>query len=179
MNAFIRGSLVLGFLFVSVAQSAETTVKVAGSRELRVAVVDAAKPSALRDSTHVAFGDSLASAVRQQGGGEIGVRVKCVGADQAAFNLGTGVYDAVLVLTGSLPRPLMMSEAIRLNGTLGAGKTEKKVYLVFNDGDEVLAKLLLTSFSAALTDNKFLDALDGITSRIASAGQGAKLASTP
>lgn len=179
MNAIFRTSLVLGFLFVSVARSAESTVTVAGSRELRLAVVDSAKPSASRDASHAAFALSLSDAIRHQGGGEIGVRAKCVSADHAAFNLGTGVYDAVLVLTGNMPRPLMMSQVLRLNATLGAGKTEKKVYLVFNDGDESLAKLFLTSFAVALTNNKFLDAVDGGTDPITAANSGTKIAATP
>ena len=179
MNTLFRISLILGFFSVSVARSAESTVTVAGSRELRVAVVDGSKASALRDAAHTAFAASLSDAIRRQGGGEIGVRAKCVSADHAAFNLGTGVYDAVLVLTGNMPRPLIMSQVLRLNATLGAGKSEKKVYLVFNEGDETLAKLFLTSFAVALTNNKFLDALDGGTDAIAAANSGTKIASTP
>lgn len=73
----------------------------------------------------------------------------------------------------------MISEVSRLSATLGAGKTEKKVYLVFNNTDESLATLLASSFPLALTDGKFLDAVDGITDRIAAAGDGAKIAATP
>jgi hypothetical protein len=62
---------------------------------------------------------------------------------------------------------------------LGGGKAEKKVYLVFNNGDETLAKLLSASFSLAMTDNKFLDAIDGMSSQIAAVNNGAKVAVTP
>ncbi|MEO7597298.1 MAG: hypothetical protein ABIV50_00075 [Opitutus sp.] len=179
MNAFFRTGLILISVFASVARGTESTVKVAGSRELRLAVVDTSKSSSLRDSAHAAFAVSLSDAIRRQDGVEIGVRAKCVGADNAAFNLGTGIYDAVLVLTGSLPRQLIMSEALRLNGTLGSGKSEKKVYLIFNPGDETLAKLFLSSFAVALTDNKFLDALDGVTEGLASTTSGSKVAATP
>jgi hypothetical protein len=73
----------------------------------------------------------------------------------------------------------MISDVMRVSGTLGSGKSEKKVYLIFPNGDETLAKLLSSSFSLALTDNRFLDALDGVTGRMASAAQGAKVAATP
>ena len=81
MNTLFRISLILGFFSVSVARSAESTVTVAGSRELRVAVVDGSKASALRDAAHTAFAASLSDAIRRQGGGEIGVRAKAAGTD--------------------------------------------------------------------------------------------------
>lgn len=179
MKAIVQVSFIFSLLCASIATAAESTVKVAATRELRLAVVDSSKASAVRDASHAAFAASLGQAVSKQDGGEIGVRVKCVSADNAAFSLGSGVYDAVLVLTGALPKALMMSEVSRLSATLGAGKTEKKVYLVFNNGDETLTKLLSSSFPLALTDDKFLDAVDGISNRIAAASTGSKIAVTP
>jgi hypothetical protein len=179
MNAFFCRSFLFCLAVVSTAIGAESTVTVAGSRELRLAVVDASKATAIRDASHAAFAASLSEAVSQLGVGEVGVRVKCVSADSAAFSLSNGAYDAVLVLGGALPRALMISDVVRLNATLGAGKTEKKVYMVFNNGDQTLAKLLLTSFPTALTNGKFLDAVDGIGSRIAAAGEGPRVAATP
>jgi hypothetical protein len=177
MNAIIRGSFLLSFFLATVA-SAQSTVEVAGSRELRLAVVDSAKSTPSRDATHSAFARGLGRAVSGQEGSEIGVNFKCVSADQAAFNLSNGIYDAVLVLTGSLPRALMTSEVTRLNATLGDGKTEKKIYLIFNNGDQTLAKILSASFSLAMTDSKFLDAIDGVGNRIAEANTSAKVAAT-
>jgi hypothetical protein len=178
MNMIIRGSFLFSFLCISFASATET-VKVAAGRELRLAIIDDAKATASRDASHAAFAVSLGEAVSGQGGPEIGVKVKCVNADQAAFNLTNGVYDAVLVMTGSLPRALMISDVTRLSAMLGNGKSEKKVYLVFNNGDESLAKILSSSFSLAMTDSKFLDAVDGLGSRIAAADTGKKVAVTP
>lgn len=178
MNAIIRASFLLSFLMVTVATAAQSTVQVAGSRELRLAVVDSAKATTSRDATHSAFAKGLGRAVSGQEGSEIGVNYKCLSADQAAFNLSNGIYDAVLVLTGSLPRALMTSEVTRLNATLGNGRSEKKVYLIFNNGDQTLAKILSASFSLALTDSNFLDAVDGFGSRLAEANTGAKVAAT-
>lgn len=178
MNAIIRGSFLLSFLVVTVATAAQSTVQVAGSRELRLAVVDSARATSARDATHSAFAVGLGRAVSGQEGSEIGVNIKCVSADLAAFNLSNGIYDAVLVLTGSLPRALMTSEVTRLNATLGDGRSEKKIYLVFNNGDQTLAKILSASFSVAMTDSNFLDAIDGFGSRLAEANTGAKVAAT-
>jgi hypothetical protein len=177
MNAFIRGIIFLSVFGASVASAVEATVTVAGSKELRLAVVDSSKSTAARDQAHAAFAECLGREVSRQSGSEIGVKVKCVNADHAAFNLGTGVYDAVLVLSGTLPRALMISDVSRLSATLGSDKSEKKVYLIFSNGDELLAKLFYSSFPTALTDNRFLDAVDGVTSRIAvAAGEGSKVA---
>jgi hypothetical protein len=179
MNSILCRSFLFFVAVVSTATAAETTVNVAGSRELRLAVVDASKATVSRDASHTAFAASLSEAVSKLGVGEIGVRVKCVSADSAAFSLSNGGYDAVLVLGGALPKALMISDVVRLNATLGAGKTEKKVYMVFNNGDETLAKLLLTSFPTALTNDKFLDAVDGMSSRIAAAADSPRVAATP
>ena len=176
MNTFLRGAFILSVLSLSSGWAAESTVTVASSRELKLAVVDASKATPARDASHTAFAAGLSQAVSKEGGGEVGVRVKCVTPDNAAFSLSTGAYDAVLVLSGSLPRALMTSDVLRISATLGAGKAEKKVFLVFNSGDETLAKLLLTSFPTALTNDKFLDAVDGMSSHIAAASAGAKVA---
>jgi hypothetical protein len=178
MNAMIRVSFLFSFFCVALSTATESTVTVAASRELRLAVIDSSKATTSRDASHSAFAESLGKAVSQSGD-EIGVKVKCVSADVAAFSLSNGVYDAVLVLSGSLPRALMTSEVTRLSAMLGGGKAEKKVYLVFNNGDETLAKLLSASFSLAMTDNKFLDAIDGMSSQIAAVNNGAKVAVTP
>ena len=98
------------------------------------------------------------------------MRTKCVNADHAAFNLGTGVYDAVLVINNSLPRPLMISDVARLSATLGSGKTEKKLYFIFGTSDAPLSELLSASFPAALNNPKFLDMLDDALGRPPTAG---------
>jgi hypothetical protein len=178
MNAILRGSFLFSFFCVAFAAASPSPVQVAGSRELRLAIIDGGKATPSRDASHTAFAAGLGQAVSTQDGAAIGVKVKCVNAEQAAFNLSNGIYDAVLVLTGSLPRALMTSDVTRLNATLGDGKAERKVYLVFNNGDQTLAKILSSSFSVAMTDAKFLDALEGIDRRIADANTGTKIAAT-
>jgi xanthine/CO dehydrogenase XdhC/CoxF family maturation factor len=175
MNTLLRASLAFLLSGATLALAAEQSVHVDASRDLRLAVVDAAKPSKARDAQHTAFAESLGEAVGKQCGGTVGVRAKCVSADSAAFNLGTGVYDAVLVIGNTLPRPLMISDVSRLTAVLGTGKNEKKVYLVFGAGDATLANLLSASFSAALNNQRFLDSLNDPADRPASGG--AKLAS--
>ena len=171
MNALIRAGLVFVLAGVSLATAADKSVRVDASRDLRLAIVDAAKPSKARDAQHAAFADSLGEAISKQGGGAIGVRVKCVSADNAAFNLGTGVYDAVLVIGSSLPRPLMISDVSRLSANLNEGKNERKVYLVFGAGDATLANLLSASFSVALNNPKFIDTLSDPADQPAAGGK--------
>src|SRR5688572_8527641 len=92
MKTIIRGSVLFCLLSATFAAASEATVTVAATRELRLAVVDASKATASRAASHEAFAVSLGEAVSGQGGPEIGVKVKCVPADQAAFNLTNGVY---------------------------------------------------------------------------------------
>lgn len=159
--------------------AADLKVRVQGSQELRLAVVDSSRNTAARDALHQAFANGLAAAINQGGGQPITVKVKAVNADHAAFNLGTGVYDAVLAMGTSLPRPLILSDTMRLTATLNTTKGERKAFLIFGQADEGLAKVLTAAFAPAITDRKFLDALDGGFEQLAAADGGSKVAARP
>lgn len=180
MNAFIRilaGSLAL---CASGLVRAESKVNVQGSSELRLAVVDSNRSNASSDALHAAFAASLEEAINVNGGAPVTVKTKRVNADHAAFNLGTGVYDAVLVMGNTVPRPLILSETKRLLATLNSGKGEKKAFLIFGVSDEGLAKALTAAFTPAITNTKFLDALDGGLEKLATVPEGgAKVAARP
>ncbi len=180
MNAFIRiltGSVVL---LTSGFMRAESKVKVQGSAELRLAVVDSNRSNAASDALHAAFAESLSEAINGGGGAPVVVKTKRVNPDHAAFNLGTGVYDAVLVMGNTVPRPLILSETKRLMATLSAGKGEKKAFLIFGVNDEGLAKVLTAAFTPAITNTKFLDALDGGFEQMAASTEGGtKVAARP
>lgn len=161
MNAFIRivtGSIAL---LSSGVCRAESKVHVQGSAELRLAVVESTRGSAGGEKVQATFATCLATAINAGGGAPIEVTAKRVSADHAAFNLGTGVYDAVLVMGNALPRPLMLSGTKRLIATLSSGKGEKKAFLVFRENDPGLTSVLTTAFTPAITSTEFLDALDG------------------
>jgi len=168
MNTFFRIGLGLLLSAVCISRAEDQVVRVDASRELRLAVVDSAKPSASREALYAAFAETLSETLSAKYQSHIGVRAKRVNADHAAFNLGTGVYDAVLVFANTLPRPLMIADVARLHATLGSDKTETKVYLVFGTGDETLGKLLAVSFEGALTSDKFLAAYEGPAAKIGS-----------
>ncbi len=176
MTTLLRTGIVLIFSCASLATATEKAVQVDASRGLRLAVVDVSKATKARDALHAAFGDSLSEAISERCGGKVGVRVKCVSADSAAFNLGTGVYDAVLVVNSALPRPLMISGVARLNATLGEGRGEKKLYFVFGEDDATLAGLLAAAFPVAVNSRKFLDAVNDPNGGLG--GAGGKLAAT-
>lgn len=178
MNTIIRVCLVMCTFGVLAGRGAEPVVRVAASAELRLAIVDAAKATPTREAVHQAFAASLGAAMGETGGGAVPVKRKWVGADQAAFGLGAGVYDVVLVISSSLPRQLVLSDMTRLNATLGAEKHQKKAFLIFPQADEGLQKLLTQSFATAISNQQFLDALDGGFEPAADPANGPKLAST-
>lgn len=176
MNLFLR--LCLGFLSFSglVARAADVQMRVEASRgEFRLAIVDATRNKALREAVHEAFVAGFEAAIAKTGA-PLAVKAKAVSADHAAFNLGTGVYDAVLVIGTTLPRPLILSDTARLSATLGAGKEERKAFLVFRSSDEGLEKVLAAAFVPAVTGQRFLDALSGEPTQLAGAAGGAKVA---
>jgi hypothetical protein len=160
MHAFLRASFVFLVCTVS-ALAAENTVRVAASRELRLAIVDPAKATPASDAVHQAFAHALGEAISARSGGPLGVRAKRVPADQAAFSLQAGVYDAVLVFGATVPRPLAISGVARLSAILGSGKEARTLYFIFGGEDAVLSELLTVSYPAALNSDKFLAALKG------------------
>ena len=129
-------------------------------RIVKVAIVDNCRNPAVRDATHVAFALSLSDAMSKARGSAVAVKIKCVNADHAAFDLGAAVYDAVFVIAPSLPRPLVLSDVTRLSATLGAGKNEKKAYLVFGALETELGDQLAASFGSALADDRFVAAYE-------------------
>lgn len=163
MNALIRIVLMtcFGLLLVSPVRGTDQKLRVEGRQDLRLAIVDSNRNNPSRAALHEAFALGLAEAINAGGGAPISVKTKVANPDHAAFNLGTGIYDAVLVIGTSLPRPLILSETTRLTATLSAGKKERKAYLIFGQGDEGLTKVLTGAFASAITYPKFLDTLDG------------------
>jgi hypothetical protein len=118
---------------------------------------------------HQAFAVSLGGAVSQRCGGQVGVRAKCVGVDYATFNLGTGVYDAVLVVGSSVPAQLLRAGGITLSATPEANKRDRMVFLVVGPGDESLQGLLAGAFASALNDRHFLDLFFGRETKLVAA----------
>jgi hypothetical protein len=176
MNAMLRLTLTLALgTSVATIAAAQESVKVASSRELRVAIVDSTKASQTRDAMHQAFATSLGSSLTQQCGAPVGVRAKCVGVDNAAFNFGAGVYDAVLVVGRSIPDALRRTESITLSAAIDGGKRERMVYLLIANGDSSLQGLLAAAFANAINDGKFVASFAGTTGKLATPA-GDKLA---
>lgn len=136
-------------------------IRVVGSSKLQLAIVDTARATPARAAIHAAFAAGLGKAMSAACGGPVEVQAKIMNADQAAFGLEAGSCQVVLTMGKTLPRALVRSELERLNATLGAEKNEKKAYLLFTNADEGLKKLLTASFASAISDQRFLDALDG------------------
>jgi hypothetical protein len=174
MNAILRCSLLLAVCCAG-ASAAEPEVRVAASRGLSLAVVDASKASATREALHQTFAASLSTALGARCGGAVPVHVKCVGADSAAFNLGAGVYDAVLVIGRDVPDALRRVDAITLSASPGVGRRDRALHLVVANGDATLQGFLAAAFTGALADQKFLEVFNGEVAKVATTG-GAKVA---
>jgi hypothetical protein len=170
MNAMIRGVIVMLAVGANVAANAappESQIRVASSRELRVAVIDSTKASPTRDAMHQAFATSLCASLSRQCGGPVGVRAKCVGVDNATFNLNAGVYDAVLVVGRSVPDTLRRMDVITLSAIPEGAKRDRSVYLLIGNGDASLQGLLAAAFAGAINDGKFLESFAGIATKLA------------
>jgi hypothetical protein len=174
MNAIIRVAMLLA-VGTSVATAAEPQVRVAASRELKLAVIDSSKASATREAMHQAFATGLGAALSRRCGGHVGVRAKCVGADHAAFNLGAGVYDAVLVVGRGVPDAFRRVDGITLSAQLEQNRRDRGLYFVIANGDAALQEMLAAAFAGALSDEKFLQSFAGSDGKLA-APTGEKVA---
>ena len=177
MNAVIRCCFPLFILCPVVALAEQAAMRVVASSDLRLVIVDSAKAMPARDAVHRAFAASLGHAMGEAVGDKVTVQMKCQSADQAAFSLSNGGCHVVLSIGKALPRPLVLSSTSRLNATLGAGKNMKEAFLIFSNGDAGLQKLLTSSFASAITDSRFLDALDGGLESAPAPAKGQELAS--
>jgi hypothetical protein len=95
--------------------------------------------------------------------------------DNAAFNFGAGVYDAVLVVGRSIPDSLRRTESITLSAAIEGGKRERMIYLLIANGDSSLQGLLAAAFANAINDGKFVASFAGTTGKLVSPA-GDKLA---
>jgi hypothetical protein len=165
MNVTLRAGAILlavamtGSLAWGVGKTTE--VRVASSRELRVAIVDNTKASATRDALHQAFTASLGASLSRQCGSPVGVRGKCVSSDHAAFNLNAGVYDAVLVIGRAVPDALRRVESLTLSATPEVSTRDRALFLLIAPGDTSLQGLLATAFTGALSDETFIATFAG------------------
>lgn len=158
MNAFILRTAV-SLALAGFALAGETQMRVAASRELRVAIVDASKAGPARDAVHQAFAATLGAAVTKQLGAPVGVRGICVSLDHATFNFRAGVYDAVLVVGRDVPVPLRRADAITLSAARGGAKSDRTLYFLIANGDDTLQGLLAGAFTRTLADEKFQETL--------------------
>ena len=149
--------------------AAESQVRVAASRDLRLAVIDPNKLTAAREIMHQAFATALGASLTTQCRGPVGVRAKRVGPDHAAFNLSAGVYDAVLVISRDVPGVFRRVDAITLSATPDNEKRERSIYLLIGNGDASLQGLLATGFTQAVNDGEFLRHLAAAEGKLAPA----------
>lgn len=144
--------------------SAESAVRVAASRDVALAVVATGRSSTERNQLHDTFALCFRAALTQECGKEVGVQPKSVGADHAAFNLGTGVYDAALFIGRSLPEALRKADATILSAFPDKTRPDRKVHLLVGNGDPRLQAMLAGAFSTALHDERMLASLAGAVS---------------
>lgn len=140
---------------------ADSAVRVAASRDLALAVVAVGRASAERTQLHETFARCFRAAVAKQCGADVGLQQKPVGADHAAFNLGTGVYDAALFIGRTLPEPLRKVDATVLSALPDKSRPDRKVHLLVGNGDPGLQAILAGAFSTALHDERMLAGLSG------------------
>ncbi|MEO6569604.1 MAG: hypothetical protein ABIO94_12635, partial [Opitutaceae bacterium] len=116
--------LVLSLLSLSLgvsAAGATDSVRVQSSRNLRVVIIDASKPSDARSRVHETFGLSLAANLQRPGASlPVLISVQTDSAKVAA-DLSAGVYDAALIFENSLPSAVRSSDFAAARGVSNVG----------------------------------------------------------
>jgi hypothetical protein len=138
---------------------ATDSVRVQSSRNLRVVIIDASKPSEARSRVHESFGLSLAASL-QRPGASLPVLIS-VQADSAkvAADLMAGVYDAALIFENSLPGSVRSADFAAARGVSNVGVPVRVFHLVVRNDDASMVSTLTSAFAETVKAPRFQEAL--------------------
>ncbi|AOS44683.1 hypothetical protein Verru16b_01750 [Lacunisphaera limnophila] len=162
MNTLRRtGVLALALMLIASSGFADdsASLKVAASRALSLAVVDLDRKNPASDALHDAFKESLSYEMSQLCQMPTPIKPVKLDAARAGWGLGTGTYDAAVVIGGTVPKAMISSGFTVTKATPASGDPKRMICLVTRNEDPGLAKLLAQSFPEALKGPFFQKAL--------------------
>lgn len=137
----------------------EARIKVQASRALSLAVVDLSRDNAASEQLSTAFKESLSAEMSERCKEPTPIKAVRVDASRAGWGLGTGLYDAAVVLGGNVPRAMSSSEFTIYKAAPQSGDAKRTVSLITRKADPGLAQLLADSFPEVVKGEVFLKAL--------------------
>jgi hypothetical protein len=138
--------------------------------ELRLAIVDRAKPSEAREAAHRVLAAGLGDALGRQIGGAMSVRVCRLDAAAAGAALVAGGCDAVLLFGDDRPRALRRADMLACCGDLD-GFGYRPICLVVVRGPAGTDAALAAAFAHIVADRRLLKAADEVEQTTATAAE--------
>jgi len=137
----------------------QARIKVEASRALSLAVVDLSRDNPASEQLSIAFKESLCAEMSERCKEPTPIKITRVDASRAGWGLGTGLYDAAVVLGGNVPRAMSSSEFSIYKAIPQSGDAKRSVSLIARKADPGLAQLLADSFPEVVKEETFLMAL--------------------
>jgi hypothetical protein len=155
--------LVLAALSFSAGHAAPApveSVRVQASRNLRVMVVDASKPSEARTAVHEAFASTLAASLFTQSGISLPVKLsEETDANKVAADLAEGVYDAAIIFENNLPSSLRTPEFSTTRGVSEMGVPVRVFHFVLRSEDPSMVMTVNSAFAQTVKNTRFQQSL--------------------
>jgi|GEM_PF-1916671 len=153
-------------------------LRVEASRALSLAVVDLDRKNPVSDQVADAFKESLSFVLSQHTKMPSPVKPLKMDGSRAGWGLGTGAYDAAVVIGGKVPKTMVSAAFTIIRAVPESGDEKGIVTLVMRKDDPGLAKLLEASFGEAIQGPFFQKALQQYCGMPAEQPIGWKVAGT-
>ena len=149
-----------GLVLNTFAADNASEVNVQSTSDVMVAVVDTTRVAGGNGTTvHEAFAESLGATLSKQAGGQVNVKITEVDAFRLAFDLKSGMYDAIFIVGNNLPPAIKKGDFEILRAVSEAGTPGRVFHLVVPAADPTLKKMISSSFPVALSAPKFQEAM--------------------
>jgi hypothetical protein len=129
-----------------------TNIKIEASRALSLAVVDLDRKNPAGEQVADLFKTTLSVVLSQLTNMPSPVKPLKMDASRAGWGLGTGAYDAAVVIGGKVPRTMISAAFTIIRAMPDAGDEKCIIYLVIRNDDPGLARLLTESFPEVIKE---------------------------
>lgn len=167
-----------GVYFVAIcgtlAAAPDASVKVEASRAMKMAVIDSDRKNPASEQVQQTFAESLGYELSQRCKAPVPVKPTAPDVQRAAWGLGNGVYDVVIVVGANVPSAMISADFRVLKAVPVSGDIKRAMCMIIRVDDPGLATMLEASFPEALKGQFFQKAIARYSGKAISEGGGAE-----
>lgn len=152
----------------------DTSVKVEAGRAMKMAVIETDRKNPANEQVRQAFAESLGYELSQRYKAPVPVKPTTPDVQRAAWGLGNGVYDVVIIIGPNVPSAMVSSDFRVLKAIPVSGDLKRALCMILRVDDPGLAAMLEASFPEALKGQFFQKAIARYSGKPLSEGGGAE-----